>query len=443
MKKRSHRQDAKTPRRSEEKKGFRSIDKTLRLGVLAVIGLVVPCQAQTLTNAAASAVPLANLQGSARDMGMGSAFVGVADDPSALFFNCAGLSGLKSPEAALHHNSYLAGTFEETLTAGFPAGAAGGFGLALNYINWGSLDLRDTSGNSQGSFNDTDVSLTAAWGKEWTPGFSAGIALRALQQKVVNDLYTSLAGDLGVLWSPSKDLRFGLAYSNLGTPVAGSGLTGELKGGLSVAFDLGGKARMLAALSAVRISSGLAVGQAGGELTLEGKWSLRAGYQLPFFDNQLGGFANLSAGAGAFLDPLRLDYAFLPFGTLGASHRVSLAYEFDLPKEVVKVAVPVTVIQTAGDPPDAKDLEVHFKIANDPLAEGQELEKAGKANEASRVYVAGLKEDPNSDLLWSALARLYYRSGKKKYAILCFEKVLKLKPDNPALREWLEKYKNQ
>src|ERR1700722_17607012 len=47
--------------------------------------------AQTVANSAALADPLENLQGSARDLSLGSAFVGVADDPSALFFNSAGL----------------------------------------------------------------------------------------------------------------------------------------------------------------------------------------------------------------------------------------------------------------------------------------------------------------------------------------------------------------
>ncbi|HJT24550.1 MAG TPA: hypothetical protein VJ873_08220, partial [bacterium] len=67
---------------------------TWRLGVLAVnLCFVCLCQAQTVTGTASLAAPLDNLQGSARDMALGSAFVGVADDASALFFNPAGLSG--------------------------------------------------------------------------------------------------------------------------------------------------------------------------------------------------------------------------------------------------------------------------------------------------------------------------------------------------------------
>lgn len=402
--------------------------------------------AQTVYNTASLAVPLSNLEGSARDLGMGSAFVGVADDTSALFFNPAGLSGLHYPEVALHHNSYLAGTFQETLTAGFPAGELGGFAFALNYIGWGSLDLRDNFGVSQGSFSDSDVGFTAAWGMEWLKGFSAGLALRGVQQKVVTDLYTSLAGDLGVLWRATSRLRLGASYQNLGTPVAGNSLAQQANAGGSYLFALDSHSTLLTALSGSWTPGSEALIQTGLEGTLDGRWSLRGGWQAPFFDNQIGGLTGFTAGAGARFGALTLDYAYVPFGVLGTSNRISLSLQFDLPKEVVKVPVqvPVTVVEPAPVPVgNPQDVEVHFKISNDPLAQGQGLEKEGKTNDAIKVYIDALKNDPKNDQLWAVLGRDYYQLGKKNYAIQCFETVLKLKPNNQALRDWLEQYKSR
>jgi tetratricopeptide (TPR) repeat protein len=417
------------------------------LGVLVVnLFSFSPVFSQTVIYPAAStAVPLDYLEGSARDLALGSAFVGIADDSSAIFFNSAGLSGLQNSQLSLNHNSYFAGTFQETLVAGFPAGDLGGLAFALNYINWGSLDLRDSSGDSQGSYNDSDVGFTAAWGREWAKGFSIGIALRGLQEKVVNNLYNSLAADLGLLWLPEKNLRFGLAYLNLGTPVSGNELEQELRGGGSVLFQLSPRVTLLTALSGTwATDNGLASAQMGTECVLDHQWTLRAGYQLPFFDAQIAGFTNFSAGAGARFDDLTLDYAYLPFGDLGTSNRISLTYQFELPKEIVKVQVPVTIIQQAPAPVSgSQGVEMHFKIANDPLAEGQALEKEGKLTDAVQVYVTALKDAPQNDQLWSALGRLYYQLSKKAYAIDCFENVLKLKPENPRLKDWLEKYKAQ
>ncbi len=398
--------------------------------------------AQTVTGTAGLAAPLENFEGSARDLALGSAFVGVADDTSALFFNPAGLANLKSPDVALHHNSYLAGTFQETLTAGFPAGSLGGLAFSLDYVGWGSLDLRNTYGVSEGSFNDSDVGFTAGWGMEWFPGFSVGLALRGLQQKVVNDLYTSLAGDAGLLWLPQKNLRLGVSYLNFGTPVAGNALAGELNGGGSVLVDLNPHFTLLAALAGSWTPGGVGSAQAGLEGSLDRQWALRLGYQQTFYDNQIEGLTGLTAGAGIKISSLSLDYAYLPFGSLGSSNRISLGYQFDLPKEVVRVPVqvPVTVVQQAPETP-SKDVEVHFKISTDPLAQGQELEKEGKLKEAMGIYVDAIKEKPSDDLLWQALANDYYHLDEKVYAIQCFEKVLQLKPDNKALRDWLVKYK--
>jgi len=108
----------------------------------------------------------------------------------------------------------------------------------------------------------------------------------------------------------------------------------------------------------------------------------------------------------------------------------------------VQVQVPVTVIQQAPQAVSSpQDVEVHFKISNDPLAQGQELEKQGKKTDAARVYVDALKADPRNATLWSALGNVYYQLGQKDYAIRCFDQSLKLAP-NPALGDWLKKYRN-
>ena len=278
--------------------------------------------AQT-SSTAALADPLDNLEGSARDLALGSAFVGVADDSSALFFNSAGLSSITRPEVTLHHNSYLAGTFQETLMGAFPTGGGSALAFAINYDNWGALDLRDNFGASQGSFNDSDVGFMAGFGAQLAPGFSVGAALRGLQQKVVNDLYNSLAGDAGVLFSPATGFQLGISYLNLGTPVAGNGLAQQLRAGVSLLTATSARFTLLAALAGSWVPNGPGGLQAGLEAVLDHQWSLRVGGQIPFYDNEVSGFTNFTAGAGVKLSNFALDYAYLPFGDLGTSHRVS------------------------------------------------------------------------------------------------------------------------
>jgi tetratricopeptide (TPR) repeat protein len=234
---------------------------------------------------------------------------------------------------------------------------------------------------------------------------------------------------------------------NLGTPVAGNALAGELREGASLLLDVGPHFTLLTALAGAWAPGGVGSAQGGLEGVLEGQWALRLGYQLPFYNNLIEGFSGLTAGAGFKISSLALDYAYLPFGSLGTSHRVSLSYQFDLPKEVVRVAVPVqvpvTVVQPVAAPETpAKDVEVHFKISNDPLAQGMALEKQGKPKEAVKAYIQELRQNPGNHELWSALGRVYYQLREKAYAVHCFEKALEIKQDS-ALADWLGKYKSQ
>src|ERR1039458_6040368 len=166
-------------------------------------------------------------------------------------------------------------------------------------------------GFPRGASTTATWGFTAGWGREWFPGFSGGLALRALQQKVVNDLCTSLAGDAGILWSPNPRLRLGLCYLNLGTPVAGNALAGELREGASLLLDVGPHFTLLTALAGAWAPGGVGSAQGGLEGVLEGQWALRLGYQLPFYNNFIEGFSGLTAGAGFKISSLALDYAYL------------------------------------------------------------------------------------------------------------------------------------
>ena len=80
--------------------------------VLAILWMLpVFSFSQTITSNAGLVTPLSGLGASARSDALGSAFTGIADDPSALFFNSAGLSGLDHAQLSLNHNSYLGGSF--------------------------------------------------------------------------------------------------------------------------------------------------------------------------------------------------------------------------------------------------------------------------------------------------------------------------------------------
>lgn len=413
------------------------------------ICLVPFCSAQTVTSTAHLATPLGALGASARADGLGDGLVGLADDPSALFFNSAGLGTLRSTTFSINHNSYLAGSFEETLLFGMPAGSIGGFAAALQYVGWGSLDERDANGVPLGSFSDSDVGLSVGWGKKLAGDFSVGLALHATQQKIVDSLYTDLSGDLGVLYIPSRDIRAGLAFTGLSTTLNGSTLAQDLHAGLSARLHLSPSASLLSMLAGFWEPNGVSKLQGGLEGDIEGNYFLRVGYQYALTDNQIGGLTGLTAGAGLKLGAVSLDYAFVPYGDLGTSHRVSLGYEFPNPTPVpprpVTVVAPVTVVVTPVPAPTAavtpgpskSKVEIHFELPGGRVTPGTD----SGATTLLQAYEAAAQKNPQDSHAWRNLGVAYLKVGKTDLAIQCFEQALRLNPNDTALKKWMDDYR--
>ncbi len=397
------------------------------------------CFGKSLAQTAGLATPLGLSGASARADALGSSFMGVADNSTALFFNSAGLSGLSQSEISLHHNSYLAGTFEETLLYGFSAGSLGGFAGAFQYTNWGNIDGRDASGVSQGTFTDNDMGLSVGWGREWFKSFSIGLDLHAIQQKIADASYLTFSADLGLLWQAEKYFRLGLTYSGFGTPLNGQSLAQDLRVGASRRFNLDTNKDLLAAFAGTYEPNGVSGLQGGLEMGIDRSYFLRVGYQQPLLDNQITGFANFTAGAGVRFADISLDYAYIPYGDLGASQQLSVGYDFPNPVPVV----PVTIIATPAPTPSQpkSQIAVHFELPADSAV----TPGAGVSQTSDTVlesYEQNAQKHPNDSRAWRDLGIVYFRAGRRDSAIQCFEQALRLDPNDKELQGWLEKYRN-
>jgi len=66
----------------------------------------------------------------------------------------------------------------------------------------------------------------------------------------------------------------------------------------------------------------------GAEYWLKNVLALRSGYRFGYDTSSLGGIVGLGVGAGVKIWGVTLDYAFVPFGDLGDTHRVSFGAKF-------------------------------------------------------------------------------------------------------------------
>lgn len=281
-----------------------------------------------VNSVAGLANPLESSGASARAQAMGSAFVGLADDSSALFWNAAGLSGLKSTELAMHHASWLADINQETLVLGHPLGAWGGLAASLNYVSYGSLPGYDANGNLLPDYSADRFGFGLGWGKEITRGLSGGVSLKGAMRNLGGNSYSDMSADLGALWVPKPSLRVGLAVNNLGTAVAGYAQATAFRLGASYGMKVSDTNDFIFAASASIEPQGVNRLLYGIEDLMHEVLALRLGYQMNLADNQIGGLTGLTAGIGFIYEEFKLDYAFLPYGDLGTAQRLSLSYQF-------------------------------------------------------------------------------------------------------------------
>ncbi|HUO58773.1 MAG TPA: PorV/PorQ family protein [bacterium] len=286
--------------------------------------------AQTPSGLAGLSMPLDNAQASARSAAFASAFVAVADDGAALFSNPAGLGNLNGGELSFHHQIWMADTNLDTLLITVPLPKLGGLGLAANYVNYGTFEGRDALGTPESPFSANRLALNGGWGFAWTEDFASGLGLKVSQQNLAGNSYTAVTAEGGLLWRALPEFNVGLAFDGLG----GSGLQGYLPLAirLGAAFlpRLSPDWRLTASASGELESGGVSRLQAGMEAVFQGAYALRAGYQMDLANNQMGGLTGLTLGAGYRLESLSLDYAFLPMGDFGTSHRLSLSYRFQV-----------------------------------------------------------------------------------------------------------------
>lgn len=268
----------------------------------------------------------------ARAAGMGEAYSAAADKADAIYWNPAGLTRIENHSISFTHASLFEGISYEFIGYGQKLKNAGAFGIGIQYLSPGTIKETDSSGFETGtSFSPKDISIATAYSR-LIGGFGFGISGKYIRSKIIKTAST-FAVDMGIL-SPEfseKKLRLSFVIQNLG---------GKLK------FD--------------RESDPLPFNvKMGGALFLTENWigaldinfprdnkpylALGTEYRVSYDDNwnfagrlgfnsktagDISGLSEFSFGLGTKFKQIELDYALIPFGSLGLTHKISLGINF-------------------------------------------------------------------------------------------------------------------
>ena len=281
-------------------------------------------------NAGTRAMTFLKIGVGAEAMSMGESQVAATDDLYASYWNPAGLARLQQPQLALMHNEWFAGINHEFVGFALPLKGAGTLGASASFLSFGELQGRDRDGNETTIFRPYDVALILSYARGFGSSLAFGVNAKFLREQIADESGTGIAFDLGGLYNfPETPLSLGFNAQHVGPRVKFV----EEAFGLPFTFRLGAAYRLwndafILTTDIIRPSDNdIAIGVGAG-YTIGNILQLRTGYKYKIGGNDLGAISGLTGGFGLTLLRFQIDYALVPFGVLGLTHRFSLVANF-------------------------------------------------------------------------------------------------------------------
>ncbi len=197
-----------------------------RLAALAV-GICLTATAQDVSKVGTTAGKFLSIPVGARAVGMGGAYVAVANDASAMFWNPAGISSIYQYEAVFTHSQWLADIDFNYGGIVIPMQDVGVFGVNFTSLTMDQME-RTTELQPEGTgefFSVGSFAVGVSFARNLTEWFSLGGNVKYVNESIWNSSATGFGIDIGTLFTtPFTGLKFGAGISNFGTKMQ---ITGE------------------------------------------------------------------------------------------------------------------------------------------------------------------------------------------------------------------------
>lgn len=320
---------------------------------------------QSVSKSGTTAANFLEIAVGANAVGMGGAFVSVAEDAAALYWNVGGLANLEQNEAILVHTNWIAETSFDYAGLAIPLGEFGTIGLSFTSLSMDDMKVR-TVEKPEGTgefFSAGDIAVGLSYARKLTDRFSIGLTVKYIQQSIWHMSSSAFAIDAGTVFKTDLlgGMVIGASISNFGTAMRLDGRDtrqfvriDDTKLGsndqiptnieldeweLPLNIQLGVSTKALqtedysvtVAVDAIHPNNNYESINFGTELAFKDFLFIRGGYQSLFLKDAEGG---LSFGVGLnskmlFSQALiNFDYAYRDFGRLENIHVFSLGIKF-------------------------------------------------------------------------------------------------------------------
>lgn len=264
-----------------------------------------------------------------RALGMGGAYTALADDANALYWNPAGMSRLEKREFTASHAEMFERTRLDFLAYAHPT-SQGTFSAGLTYLSQGKIEGRDALGRPTAGYDASDAAVSAGYARKLDL-VDVGATFKYIRCHIGSAEAQTVAADVGVKRA-AGNVVVGAALRNVGPGLKFQDQRNDLPLRLSAGAAYKFTGGHSAAAEVVNGPRGAGTDAAfGGEFQAFKNVYLRAGYTTQTAVTGGSGFdaaRGLTMGLGLRNEKWSLDYAVLPSGELGRSHRFSLGARF-------------------------------------------------------------------------------------------------------------------
>lgn len=342
--------------------------------ILALIVLLMALEARgqyysgsfrtDVTKVGTTAMPFLTIGVGARANAMGGAFVSVANDVTALYWNPAGIATVPGNQIALIHSDWIADLRHDFIGLSVNLGRLGTMGVLLNALTMDDIEVRtpempEGTGELASSY---DLALGLSYARSLTDRLSIGGSVKYLKSQMWHMSAQTVAFDCGVILTNIFDLfQLGASLTNMGGKIHYGGrdnfvyhdirpseygnnekIDAELKTGsynLPIAFRSGlsmylnkkSHWPLLLAVEFCEPSDNVRSVNVGGEWSFYNRVFLRGGYNSLFEQDTergltLGGGLKVQVPKSAV--EILLDYSYEEFGVFDNTQKFALGISF-------------------------------------------------------------------------------------------------------------------
>ncbi len=310
-----------------------------------------------------TAAPFLNISQGARASAMGSAFVAVADDPSAIFWNPAGIARIPNGSVIFDHTNWIADINYNYLATTYNLGNLGAVGISFLSSAIDDMPVRtiESPEGTGETFGVTDAMFSVAYAINLTDNFAIGFNPKFVMQKIWRTSATAVAIDMGVIYrTPFDGIMLAMSISNFGTKMKlegtsalvlydpdpnSTGNNGQIPAylqtdewelplnfrvGLSYEPFKNEMHKLLVAIDALHPANDYESVNVGAEYGFRDVFFIRGGYKSLFLKDSEESF---TLGAGVkqtFIGnvAIKIDYTYGDFGRLKNYQKISVGIDF-------------------------------------------------------------------------------------------------------------------